>query len=268
MAAVRGSADYLLDLLRREGNVPMCRAYQHHTHPTFVGASLTERLLFVAPAQTATRGGSTRYSGATAPLAVQPSTTPPCTLCVCYNCLTLTCCVRACLFVPIPVVALFCRLHELTRESKYLAAARAAADCTWREGLLKKSISLCHGAVGNAYAPLSSSSSPSPSPSSLCVCVCVCWCAVVVVVFVAQHSPAVHFGCSPHSYSQNAWSARYAFLTLHRHTREEEYLLRARVFVLWSLTSPHVARLQPDCPYSLFGTHCLQQILYVVLFYV
>ncbi len=174
MAAIRGSADYLLDLLRREGNVPMCRAYQHHTYTHNLCWRITHTK--AALCGSCADGDKGRVNPVQWCHGAPGSTALDATmlLCVCYTCLTLTWRVRACVFVPLPVVALFCRLHELTRESKYLAAARAAADCTWREGLLKKSISLCHGAVGNAYAH-----------RRRCVCVmCCCWCATLAVHFL------------------------------------------------------------------------------------
>jgi hypothetical protein len=62
-----------------------------------------------------------------------------------------------------PVYAQFChgavglvllavRCFELTRITRFLTAAREAAEVVWTRGLLKKGVGLCHGLAGNAYA--------------------------------------------------------------------------------------------------------------------
>lgn len=46
---------------------------------------------------------------------------------------------------------LFARAYELWKNDKVLAAAKRAADCVWRQGLLKKGLGVCHGMSGNGY---------------------------------------------------------------------------------------------------------------------
>ena len=48
------------------------------------------------------------------------------------------------------MISLFSRLYILTGKEKYLEVVLSAAEVTWKKGLLTKSLSLCHGVVGNA----------------------------------------------------------------------------------------------------------------------
>ena len=40
---------------------------------------------------------------------------------------------------------------KLWKNDKVLLAAKHAGECTWRLGLLKKGLGLCHGMGGNGY---------------------------------------------------------------------------------------------------------------------
>eukprot|EP01119_Soliformovum_irregulare_P001112 TRINITY_DN10826_c0_g1_i2.p1 TRINITY_DN10826_c0_g1~~TRINITY_DN10826_c0_g1_i2.p1 ORF type:complete len:464 (+),score=78.37 TRINITY_DN10826_c0_g1_i2:155-1393(+) len=46
------------------------------------------------------------------------------------------------------------RAYEVFGETRFLRAAKHAADVTWRKGLLTKGNGLCHGIAGNGYALL------------------------------------------------------------------------------------------------------------------
>lgn len=45
-------------------------------------------------------------------------------------------------------------MYLTTKDEKYLLAAISAGEAMWKLGLLKKSLSLCHGVVGNMYVPV------------------------------------------------------------------------------------------------------------------
>ncbi|KAJ2962200.1 hypothetical protein NQZ79_g2596 [Umbelopsis isabellina] len=61
--------------------------------------------------------------------------------------------VQFCHGVPgiIPCIALIARLYPST-SNKFLSYAENFADCIWHNGLLRKSVGLCHGISGNAFA--------------------------------------------------------------------------------------------------------------------
>ena len=49
-------------------------------------------------------------------------------------------------------IYLFTRAAKILKNPKYLDEAKAAADSIWKEGVMKRSLSICHGTAGNGYA--------------------------------------------------------------------------------------------------------------------